>query len=230
MRADFIGKKLMFVTAHPDDESYLFSGVLILNHKAKGQNYIVCATSGEKGKSHLQRKISSKQLASLRKKELIAVSEYLKVKKLFCLDIPDGRVNKNKHKLFIKTEKIIRDCKPDYLFGFGSDGASGHIDHIAAGEVTRLLAEQMNIPFLSFQGAPRTIKEFAATKLRRKEGTYSDDLIRPKSNIIIKIDSNVKINALHFHKSQLEKGNPFINIPTRVVYRMLNYEYFLKKK
>jgi LmbE family N-acetylglucosaminyl deacetylase len=217
----------MFIIAHPDDESYLFSGTLLLNHKAGGQNYIICATSGEKGKSHLKKEISPKQLASIRKKELIAVSKYLKVKKLFFLNIPDSMVMAHKDLLSKKISKIISDYKPDYLLGFGLDGVSGHLDHITTGLVTKTLAKKMKIPHISFQGSPLLLKRSKLMKQRRKEGSYSNNFSYQKPNIIIKIDPKVKLKALHFHKSQLDKSSPFLNIPKKIATEIMSHEYFL---
>jgi len=45
---DFLGKTLLFVVAHPDDESFTSAGTMWQNRLAGGKNYIICATYGKK--------------------------------------------------------------------------------------------------------------------------------------------------------------------------------------
>src|SRR5262245_7974418 len=84
-----LGKKILFVTAHPDDERYGAAGTILRNHEAGGITYVACATFGERGRSHLKRKATHRQLKALRKKELVAASKYLKVSELLMPGLPD---------------------------------------------------------------------------------------------------------------------------------------------
>jgi len=53
-----LGKRLLVVTAHPDDESFLASGTMLANANAGGNNFVFCATLGERGKSHLEQAVT----------------------------------------------------------------------------------------------------------------------------------------------------------------------------
>src|ERR1041384_721777 len=136
---DILGKKILFVTAHPDDESYAAAGTILKNHEAGGTSYIACATFGEKGKSHIKRKATSRQMKLLRKKELLAASKYLKVAALLTPGLPDaGLREKSKQDAFFrKLLPFAEKYRPDYMISFGADGISGHMDHIAAGKVAK---------------------------------------------------------------------------------------------
>ena len=84
-----LGEKILFVTAHPDDESYQAAGTMLKNHQAGGASYVACATFGEKGRSHIKRKVTLGQLKILRKKELLLVSKFLKVSGLLMPGLPE---------------------------------------------------------------------------------------------------------------------------------------------
>src|SRR5437773_637708 len=127
-----LGKKILIILAHPDDESFLTAGLIFRNWQSGGQTTLICATLGEKGKYHLHRQITATQLKYLRKEELIRVSKFLKVSHLEILTLPDGSVIKHKSKFFASILKIAETNRPDIIVSFGPDGITGHRDHIAA--------------------------------------------------------------------------------------------------
>src|SRR5262249_20573786 len=88
-----LGKKILFVTAHPDDESYLAAGTMLKNYAAGGTNFVACATFGEKGKSHMKTKVTASQLKLVREKELMTVSKFLNVHTLLMAGLPDAEMH-----------------------------------------------------------------------------------------------------------------------------------------
>src|SRR5262245_54475539 len=164
-----LGKNLLFVTAHPDDESYLASGTILKNHAAGGKSYVACATFGEKGKSHLKRKTSSHQLKLQRRKELLAASKYLKVAELLMGGLPDAEMGKksNQDTFFKRLLPFAKKLRPDLIISFGRDGISGHVDHISAGKVAKQVARKLKIPFLAFSAPPELHKSLKGLKERQ---------------------------------------------------------------
>ncbi len=141
----FLGKNLLFLVAHPDDESFSSAGTIWENHRRGGKNYIVCATLGERGKSHIERQVTQARLKKIRKQELSAVARFLKVDDLYFFNFPDTKVKDHIPALTIKTEQLIKKIAPDYILSFGPDGMSGHLDHIAVGAVAQKLAKKLKI-------------------------------------------------------------------------------------
>ena len=227
---NFLGKKLLFVTGHPDDESYAVSGTMHANYKAKGVTYLISATLGDKGKSHLSVPVSSATLKKMRKAELEAAVEFLRVKKLFLLGLPDGGVINEKPAAFKKIMAIAKKLNPDYILSFGKDGMSGHLDHIAIGETAKKAADKLRSPFAAFAPSPNRIKlmkQLSKTLIsRRKFGKYADKIEFTRPNLKIPVDSKIKIKAVSFHKSQLGGNKPFSQFPPKMKKEWLKYEYY----
>jgi LmbE family N-acetylglucosaminyl deacetylase len=221
-----LGKNILFITAHPDDESFLASGTIYRNRASGGRSVIVCATYGEEGKSHVKKAVTAKELRSIRKAELEKVSQFLKVDKLHHLGLPDGKLPEYEKELYEKVMRIIRGSKPELIASFGSDGISGHVDHIAIGRVAKRAARQCKIPFMAFSPTPSFAKQFETAKRRRAHGVYATSIHHAPHTIKIKVDPKIKMKALLFHASQMSDKNPFTHFSKKVIREILNYEYF----
>lgn len=230
MPKTFLGKKLLFITAHPDDESYAVSGTINANNQAGGESYLICATLGERGKGHLLKPLTKSQLKRTRKKELEKASRFLKIKRLFILNLPDGGVTERKSEAYKKITPIVQELKPDYLLSFGKDGGSGHLDHIAIGEVAKKIAVQEKIPFIAFAMSPQRLKILRSNPQlltrRRRFGKYAKIIVPAKPNVKIKIDGRVKRKAVSFHKTQMGGRKPFSSFPKKLAKEWLSHEYF----
>ena len=224
----FLGKKLLFVTAHPDDESYTAAGTMLKNHDAGGITYVACATYGEKGKSHLKKEMTPHQLKQLRKKELIAASKYLKVSDLLMAGLPDAGMGAkaNQAAFFKKLIPFAAKHRPDFIISFGEDGISGHIDHISVGKVAKRVAKKLNIPLITFSAPPELHKSLEELKNRRKHGKYVKQLKPSSHDIEIKVHAAKKLKALRFHDSQLDRKEPLTNFPTKARKQILTREYY----
>ena len=91
---NFLGQKILLLTAHPDDESFAAAGTLFNNYKAGGWNVLICASYGEKGTSHLKKKIPSAKFKLVRKKELLSAARLLHIAPVHFMGVPDGQVKK----------------------------------------------------------------------------------------------------------------------------------------
>jgi LmbE family N-acetylglucosaminyl deacetylase len=223
-----LGKRILFVTAHPDDESYTVAGTILKNHEVGGTSYVACATFGERGKSHLKKRVTSRQLKILRKKELLAASKYLKVSALLMPGLPDSELGRksNQEVFYKKLLPFAEKHRPELIISFGKDGISGHTDHISVGKVANEVAKKMKVPFLKFTAPPELHKSMEALKRRQKHGKYVKTLKRQPHDIEIKVDPKKKLKALHFHKSQLDAGGPFAEFSAKAVRQLLSKEYF----
>ena len=230
MKRFVLGKKLLFITAHPDDESYASAGTIWANYIASGESFVICATFGEKGRSHLLKPLTLAQLKKKRKAEIQAACRFLKVKQLFLLDLPDGGVKNHRQIAFQKILPVVRKIKPDCIISFGKDGMSGHLDHIAIGEIARKISQRERIPFIAYAPSPARVKLLRRSphifKSRRKHGKYARKIIYSAPNIKIKVSAKIKIKAVGFHKSQLGGKKPYSHLPEAVKKEWLKHEYF----
>jgi LmbE family N-acetylglucosaminyl deacetylase len=224
---NFLGNRILVVTAHPDDESYMAAGSLLKNHQAGGSNYLICATLGERGSSHLKKSVSEEMLKQIRHKELIRVCKFLKIDNLLTLGLPDGKL-KNYNSLLVK--QIVQKAKllkPDVVISYGPDGISGHLDHIAAGRAAKAAARTLGIRFVAFSLSPRLALDAKKLLLaRRKQGKYKELELFHKPTLKIKVSAKAKFKALAMHKSQHD-GKPFSEFPQKLKQEWLNAEYFV---
>ena len=229
-RDSFLGKRIVVFTAHPDDEQ-LAAGTMYKNHQMGGETFLICATSGEKGKSHLKRHVGDVALARIRRNELLKAAKVLKIDKVIFLGFPDAGVRENKRALYEKSLAIIMKIKPEHMLSFGPDGVSGHWDHIIVGKIAMRIAKKLKIPLAAFtlSSESRDIR----MKLilgRRKFGSYAGIPKHRESDITIKIDAAVKRRAMRYHVSQFGGAAPYADLPKQIRDKIFGYEHFVREK
>jgi hypothetical protein len=62
---------------------------------------------------------------------------------------------------------------------------------------------------------------------KRKNGDYHD-LNRKEANICVKIDKEVKLNALNIYKTQWDGLDPYKIFPQAIAEHLLTHEYFFE--
>jgi len=132
------GKKILAVTAHPDDADFCCGGTLLKWLSMGAVGAIVVATNGDKG-SHNE-SITSEKLAELRQKEQLAASNFLGLEHTWFLEYPDAHLDVTQE-LKEKLVKIIRSFKPDIIFTWDPTmiyslkmNRINHPDHRAIGQ------------------------------------------------------------------------------------------------
>src|SRR6476646_8912025 len=86
-------RRLLVVTAHPDDEAGGFGGTLLLCRERGIETYVVCLTPGQAASNRGGAK-SDEELSAMRRKEFAAACEILKVNRGIVLDYPDGKLHR----------------------------------------------------------------------------------------------------------------------------------------
>src|SRR5579862_95745 len=134
--------RLMAVTAHPDDETLGFGGVLARYGREGVETYVVCATRGERGR-YLGHAAGTPEhpggpaLAAMREQELRAAASELGTAGVALLDYEDGHVDRaDADAATAAIVRQIRRVRPDVVLTFAWDGAYGHPDHIAISQLT----------------------------------------------------------------------------------------------
>jgi LmbE family N-acetylglucosaminyl deacetylase len=130
---------LLAVTAHPDDEAFLFGGSLALHARAGGRSVLVCLTDGESGRTGGL--VPRAALGARRREELLRAAEILGIPEVIALGLPDGGLNALGDEEGTKRLRAIFDrTGAEVLLTFGPEGASGHPDHQACWRWTRAAA------------------------------------------------------------------------------------------
>lgn len=125
-------KRLLFVFAHPDDESFACAGTMAKYHEQGHEVSLICATSGCKGKSGEFQLTCREKLAKLREEELCCAADALGISHLFLYRYPDGTlIEQDSNGIAQRIEANIRELNPDVVVTFPPDGVTGHSDHIA---------------------------------------------------------------------------------------------------
>jgi LmbE family N-acetylglucosaminyl deacetylase len=134
--------RLMVVTAHPDDETLGFGGVLARYADQGVETFVVTATRGEGGRYRGHSSDSAEHpgrsaLSRIREGELLAAAAALGVRQVNVLDYQDQHVDRAPvAEAVAAIVAHIRQARPHVVLTFGPDGAYGHPDHIAISQLT----------------------------------------------------------------------------------------------
>lgn len=157
-----MSKKWLFVFAHPDDESFAAGGTMAKARHAGHEVYLICATSGCKGKSGQFQFSCKEQLARHREEELKEACSVLDVNRIILYRHPDGALQlQDMEQLVNQILETILEVTPDIIVTFPPDGVTGHPDHIAISQATEqavIRAERRNptkvLPILFYNSIP----------------------------------------------------------------------------
>ncbi len=139
---------LLFILAHPDDESFGFGGLMAWAQTQGLRIGLVCATRGEAGKISDPSLGTPATLGAVRERELRTAMGIVGVSPVRLLSYRDSGMagtpeNDDPRALFqaahdsILAEIVfhIRDLRPGAVVTFGPDGVYKHPDHVRIGEV-----------------------------------------------------------------------------------------------
>lgn len=124
-----IGKRLLVLSPHPDDES-IGAGGLLLAHRTSAEIHLVCLCTGEGGGSVADEDVNpetaKRKLVETRKAEFKNTAEALLAASVRFLDFPDGNVPCSTEAVE-RIRSIAREIRPDVvLLPWLLDG---HVDH-----------------------------------------------------------------------------------------------------
>ncbi|MFC1991309.1 PIG-L deacetylase family protein [Chloroflexota bacterium] len=137
-------KVLVFLGAHPDDESFGVGSTLAQYTAAGVKVYFVCSTGGEAGTVEPKYMEGYDSIRQLRQAELNCAAEALGLAGVISLGyrdsgmrgtadnkLPDALIMAPLEKVVEKIVKIFREIKPDVVITHDAGGGYGHPDHVA---------------------------------------------------------------------------------------------------
>jgi N-acetyl-1-D-myo-inositol-2-amino-2-deoxy-alpha-D-glucopyranoside deacetylase len=142
-------KKLLFVGAHPDDETFGIGGTLAHFAGAGVKVYYACATRGEAGSADIQFMKGYDRIGDMRWDELTCAAGVLGLTEVIHLGYRDSGMSgsaDNNHtdslamapldEVAGRITGIIRKLQPEVVITHDAGGGYGHPDHIAVHNAT----------------------------------------------------------------------------------------------
>lgn len=139
---------ILFVFAHPDDESFGNAGTMLLANAMGLRTGLVCATRGEAGEISDETRAHPQILGAVREHELRRAMALAHLDELRVLPYRDSGMagtpenndpraltNANRDEVTAFIVAAIRDLRPEAVVTFGADGIYGHPDHVFIGSV-----------------------------------------------------------------------------------------------
>ncbi len=192
-------RKLLCVTAHPDDEAGAFGGTLLLYHERGVETSVICMTAGTAARNRGAAR-SNEELAALRRDELAASCKFLGVSYCEVLDYPDGRLDHVE--LYRAAGDLvlrIRQLRPHVMLTFGPDGGlTGHVDHAMAGILATVAFEWAGRP----DRCPEQLEGGLTPHRTQKLYYYTADFLLPDRQPISPptISAYIEISKERFEK------------------------------
>ena len=138
--------RLLFIHAHPDDESSKGAGTMALYASRGGRVTLVCATGGEEGEilnPRMDKPGILERMAELRRAELDTACDLLGVAQIYWLGYrdsgmpntestknPDAFFNADPKEAVGKLVEIIRKERPHVVVGYDESRGYEHPDHV----------------------------------------------------------------------------------------------------
>lgn len=230
-----MGRRLLGLFAHPDDEARIVGGALARYASEGVAVSLVVATRGEEGSCGEPPLCAPEELPQLREQELRAACVILGVTDLEILNYRDGSLmTVDRSALTGDLVAAIRRVRPDVVLTFGPEGRTLHPDHIAIHEAAtvafRLAADPSAYP--EHAHAPHATPKLYYTTLPRSLVEAIDWAFpgQPDEEITVALDVRPWIEQKRratneAHRSQAH-DQPFANLPQDKRWEALSTEYF----
>lgn len=152
--------RVLVCTAHPDDE-ILIAGTLRRLCLGGAEVTMICATMGEQGPIRDSTVATRATVGDVRAREVAASGRVIGLTRTVVLDFPDGHVRDHADRLRQELTKAMRDLNPHLVITFGSDGITGHEDHIAVSQTATeaALVALSHEAHLCHFGLPRSLAQ-----------------------------------------------------------------------
>jgi LmbE family N-acetylglucosaminyl deacetylase len=204
-------RSLMFVLAHPDDETFGPGGTIAKYAREGVRVSVVIATSGQAGRAGGFAS-TPEELGRVREGEARAAGQYLGVSTIHLFGYMDGKLDQaDETEVEEKVVRIMREERPDVVVTFGPEGAGNeHRDHqrisrIATAAVAAAADPQGFSDQIQSGLAPHLVKKFYYMSGRE---TPWREMSRPFMPVTTVIDISdfvdAKLEAFKLHRSQQE--------------------------
>jgi len=210
--------KILFVFAHPDDESFSSGGTIAKLAKLGNKIILVTATRGEAGEVGDPPLTTKKNLGKTREKELRSAARVLGISKVIFLDFIDATLENHMEALKKTILSIFAKESPDIVVTFDRHGGSNHPDHKAISNAATISFEKYMISSkkhvsLYHTAVPRSyLRKYEKAGLvyrafGKMKGTSDEDIT---TIVDIRKTYDLKIRVLRMHKTQRKDVERFL--------------------
>jgi LmbE family N-acetylglucosaminyl deacetylase len=206
-----VAPRLLFVLAHPDDESMGFGGTVVRHARAGVEVHLLCLTRGGAGWGGRPPGRRPEELPEIRSEELRAAADVLGLASVELWDYPDGGVPAaDQAEIAGRIRDHTMALRPGVVAGWGPDGGYFHPDHIACGACTDEALAGAGIPLYHAAFTP-----YAMDGYRRLIALSGQDPSQMKScewgrtSVSFRLQAgelSTKMRAIACHVSQLDEG------------------------
>lgn len=215
---------LFAIFAHPDDETFRPGGTLALLARSKVKVHVLTLTHGEAGSCGEPALCTPDDLPSVRENELRCACAALGIEPPHLLSYTDGGLtDADPDRVKADILAVVRQVRPQVLLSFGSDGLSGHPDHIAVGQwAAKAYARVEDITALYTVAIPQSL----VTRLGMKQ-------LHPVPDEMITLTVDVspvwemKQAAMRCHATQWS-SSPMLNAPPERQRLFFGQEHFVR--
>jgi LmbE family N-acetylglucosaminyl deacetylase len=128
---------LLFIYAHPDDESFSGAGTVMQCAAAGARSVLVTATLGERGRAGDPPVCDPRDLADCRARELREAAAIIGFDELYLLNYPDRDLaDAPADEIRASLVMYIRRARPAVVLTFDPNGVNRHPDHVAISRFT----------------------------------------------------------------------------------------------
>lgn len=220
----FEAQKVMFIFAHPDDESYV-TGLLNDAERKGTESALLTFTPGDAGEQQPQ-VCQQNFLGDIRKAEVYKSGFMLGVDYQKVFDYGDGTLKEqNSDTLASDILNELNTFLPDLIVTFWPEsGMTMHPDHMAIGKATQIVhklytkgkrAKNIRLAYIIM---PPKVLELMGNEEMLK--------LQPEANLCIKAKATTKSKLWKIHASQKDFVKNYTGIPAWILYRLLNREYY----
>lgn len=214
-------KRILFLMAHPDDETFGPGGTIAKYAHAGAEVRLATATRGDAGMVGDPPVTDREHLGEVRAGELMAAAKILGISGVHFLGFLDGRLGAvPREQLVERSVEVIRRFRPHVLAGFGPEGVSGHADHKIMCEVALSAFDRSADPTWYPVGdpawAPLKLYQFEIAQ-ELLEGWDAPLAGVPRAKLTAFIDTTeqveTKIRAFHCHVTQAKDTRRILERP-----------------
>lgn len=121
-------KSLLVVFPHPDDESVMAGGLILVALRLGFKVTVLILTEGIRGKIHINGK--GRSVNEIRREEMAKAMSKLGVADWIMWNFEDGKLKKTSN-WKVRLRKILDETKPSLVVSYDLSGVTAHPDHIA---------------------------------------------------------------------------------------------------
>lgn len=139
-----MGKKILYIFPHPDDESFGPAGAIHSQIEKGHSVYLLTLTKGGATKQRHKLGLSVEEMGEVRYKEMLEVEKVLKLSGMTVLDFPDSGLQEFDTRIVEQAvQEHIEKIRPDIVVSYPVHGVSGFHDHLVTHAVVKRVYMEM---------------------------------------------------------------------------------------